>query len=109
MFVDILIGRHPLLGDNPKYDFSPTDKELVSDNIKYIAFRDTYGGDNDRTYFLQQRWNQTEIDEATVTARQKLDSGGIFLSFYISDKDSIIIRINSIIHFPPFRNSFGSI
>lgn len=73
MFVDILIGRHPLLGDNPKYDFSPTDKELVSDNIKYIAFRDTYGGDNDRTYFLQQRWNQTEIDEATVTARQKLD------------------------------------
>ena len=73
MFVDILIGRHPLLGDNPKYDFSPTDKELVSDNIKYIAFRDTYGGDNDKTYFLQQRWNQTEINEETLTAAAKLD------------------------------------
>lgn len=73
MFVDILIGRHPLLGDNPKYDFSPTDKELVSDNIKYIAFRDTYGGDNDKTYFLQQRWNQTEISEETTTAGEKLE------------------------------------
>ena len=73
MFVDILIGRHPLLGDNPKYDFSPTDKELVSDNIKYIAFRDTYGGDNDKTYFLQQRWNQTEISEDTTTAGEKLE------------------------------------
>ena len=28
---------------------------------RYITFRDTYGGDNDRTYFLQQRWNQLEI------------------------------------------------
>lgn len=73
MFVDILIGRHPLLGDNPKYDFSPSDKEMVSDNIKYIAFRDTYGGDNDRTYFLQQRWNQTEIGEETTTVQKKLD------------------------------------
>ena len=27
-------------------------KTMVSDNIKYITFRDTYGGDNDRTYFL---------------------------------------------------------
>ena len=51
MFVDILVGRHPLLMHDPDYDFSPSTKPLVSDNIKYITFRDTYGGDNDRTYF----------------------------------------------------------
>ena len=58
MLVDILIGRHPLLMRDPEYDFTPSDKEMVADNIRYITFRDSYGGDNDSTYYLQQRWNQ---------------------------------------------------
>lgn len=45
MFVDIIVGRHPLLMRDPEYDFAPSTKPLVSDNIKYITFRDTYGGD----------------------------------------------------------------
>ena len=73
MFVDMLTGRHPLFPDMARYDFSPSTKPLISDNIKYITFRDTYGGDNDRTYFLQQRWNQMEIDQETPTAGQKLE------------------------------------
>lgn len=73
MFVDMLTGSHPLLGDNPTYDFGPGSKPLVSDNIKYIQFTDSYG-ENDSTYYLQQRWNQQEIDESTPTARQILDS-----------------------------------
>ncbi len=73
MLVDIITGRHPLLPDMAEYDFAPSQKPLVSDNIRYIAFRDTYGGDNDRTYFLQQRWNQMEIDASTPTAGQLLE------------------------------------
>lgn len=73
MFVDMIVGRHPLLMRDPQYDFSPSTKTLVSDNIKYITFRDTYGGDNDRTYFLQQRWNQLEIDESSPIVRDKLE------------------------------------
>lgn len=73
MFVDIIVGRHPLLMHDPDYDFSPSPKKLVSDNIRYITFRDTYGGDNDRTYFLQQRWNQLEIDENTPLVSEKLE------------------------------------
>jgi molybdate transport system ATP-binding protein len=42
-------------------------------NLKHITFRDTYGGDNDKTYFLQQRWNQMEIDEETPTVGSKLE------------------------------------
>ena len=45
----------------------------IRDSIKYITFRDTYGGDNDRTYFLQQRWNQLEIDENTPIVTDKLE------------------------------------
>ena len=73
MFIDMLVGRHPALPDAITYDFSPSTRELVSDNIKYITFRDTYGGDNDRTYFLQQRWNQMEIDAETPTAGKVLE------------------------------------
>ncbi len=74
MLVNILTGSHPLLMRDPEYDFSPSDNKSVSDNIKYITFRDAYGGDNDKAYYLQQRWNQTEIDDATPTVAQKLDA-----------------------------------
>ena len=68
MFVDMLTGRHPAFPGMVRYGF-----EEPYDKLKYITFRDTYGGDNDRTYFLQQRWNQMEIDEETPTVGQKLE------------------------------------
>ena len=68
MLVDMITGRHPLYPDMIKYAF-----EEPYNNIKHITFRDTYGGDNDRTYFLQQRWNQMEIDEETPTVGRKLE------------------------------------
>jgi molybdate transport system ATP-binding protein len=73
MLVDIIICRHPLLLKDPVYDFSPSQKEMISDNIKYITFRDSYGGDNDKAYYLQQRWNQQEIDENTPTVEKALE------------------------------------
>ena len=72
MLVDILIGRHPLIMTEPQYDFSPSTKPLAADNIKYITFRDSYG-DSDGTYFLQQRWNQQEIDEETPRVGSELE------------------------------------
>ena len=83
LLVDILTGAHPLLMQNVEYDFSPKTSRLASDNIKYITFRDTYGGDNDRTYYLQQRWNQTEIDESTPTCGKLLED-----AFLASGKDT---------------------
>lgn len=73
LLVDILTGAHPLLMQDVAYDFAPKTSALASDNIKYITFRDTYGGDNDRTYYLQQRWNQMEIDENTPTLGSVLE------------------------------------
>ena len=65
MLADIIVGRHPLLKDEPTYDFSPSTKTLAADNIRYVSFRDSYGDNNDGTYYLQQRWNQMEIDKET--------------------------------------------
>jgi len=67
MFADIITGKHPLLMHDPEYDFAPSNKPLVADNIKYITFKDSYG-ESDSTYYLQQRWNQHDIDESTPTA-----------------------------------------
>lgn len=70
--VDIITGKYPLLMNEVKYDFSPSPLKLVSDNIKYITFRDSYG-DNDSTYYYQQRWNQHDIDENTPTVGRLLE------------------------------------
>ena len=37
-------------------------KQLASDKVRYIAFCDTYGSITDKAYYLQQRWNQHDID-----------------------------------------------
>lgn len=38
-------------------------KQLASDKVRYIAFCDTYGSNTDKAYYLQQRWNQHDIDD----------------------------------------------
>ena len=70
--VDIITGRYPLLLNEVRYDFSPSPLKLVSENIKYITFRDSYG-ESDGSYYYQQRWNQHDIDEKTPTAGQMLE------------------------------------
>lgn len=63
--VEILTGRWPLLyGNEVVYDFGEYNNRLVSENIKVMTFRDSYG-DSDATYYLQKRWNQHEIEEDT--------------------------------------------
>lgn len=59
--VDILIGAHPIWGDEVKYDFSPSTNNKASQNIKVVTFRDAYGsagGD-----FYQLRWNHGLLEE----------------------------------------------
>lgn len=65
LLVDTMTGRYPLLMNEVKYDFSPSHSNLVSDNIKYITFRDSYG-DADGNYYYQQRWNSQDLDETPV-------------------------------------------
>ena len=82
MFVDMITGRHPVFHDMITYHFND-DGRLMNEHMKYITFRDTYGGDNDRTYFLQQRWNQMEIDENTPTVGERLEE-----AYNIAGKDT---------------------
>lgn len=82
MFIDIITGRHPLIQKKTKYKSGANNKYFISDNIKYITFKDSYG-DSDGTYYLQQRWNQHDIDENTPTVHQFLEE-----AYYKSGNDT---------------------
>jgi molybdate transport system ATP-binding protein len=70
--VEALTGVNPVQGTALRYDFSPSPLRLAGENIKYIAFRDTYDG-ADNNYYLQKRWNRQDIDDDTPTAGELLD------------------------------------
>lgn len=63
LLVDMMTGKHPLLSGHISYDFRPSPTQSVYENIKYIAFKDTYGS-ADANYYYQQRWNAHDQDEA---------------------------------------------
>jgi molybdate transport system ATP-binding protein len=72
--VEIMTGHYPLLRNEVRYGFdntgteagTPTQKRLISEQMRFISFRDSYG-EQDGTYYYQQRWNQHDIDESTPT------------------------------------------
>lgn len=65
IFIDIITGKYPLLMNEVAYDFSPAATNLVSDNLRYITFRDSYG-DADGSYYYQQRWNSQDMENIPV-------------------------------------------
>lgn len=60
-----------------------TRREMRSDSVRYVAFCDTYGTRTDRSYYLQQRWNQHDIDEETPHVGEALER-----SFLLSGADN---------------------
>ena len=58
-------------------------KQLASDKVRYIAFCDTYGSITDKAYYLQQRWNQHDIDNEMPITGEILER-----SYILSGNDS---------------------
>ena len=48
-------------------------KQMASDKVRYVAFRDSYGVATDQAYYLQLRWNQHDIDAETPNTGQLLE------------------------------------
>ena len=101
MFVDMLTGKHPVFPDMVRYGFDEPYNKL-----KYISFRDTYGGDNDRTYFLQQRWNQMEIDEETPTVGSKLEEAYQLAGEDTPERRALQKHIYEIFHLEPLLDKY---
>lgn len=48
-------------------------KKWASDTVRYVAFGDAYGASTDKSYYLQLRWNQHDIDQETPTLGELLE------------------------------------
>ena len=94
--VDILTGKCPLMPMNEvKYDFTPSKAKMVSDNIKYLTFRDSYGT-SEGVYYYQQRWNQNDIEDTPLVrdllaesfrlAEEGLTRKTVFDKFWVRDE-----------------------
>ena len=101
MFVDMLTGRHPVYPGMVTYSF-----DEPYNNLKHITFRDTYGGDNDRTYFLQQRWNQMEIDEETPPVGSKLEEAYQLAGDDTPQRRALQKHIYEIFHLEPLLDKY---
>lgn len=64
--VDIILARHPLKSGTVAYSFPSPTRRYVCDNVKCLEFRDCYGGETDRDYYHQQRWNQWDVRDSRV-------------------------------------------
>lgn len=94
--VDVIVGKCALMPMNDvKYDFTPSKAKMVSDNIKYLSFRDSYGT-SEGVYYYQQRWNQNDISEtplvsdllaeATRIAEEGLKRKSVYDKFLVRDE-----------------------
>ena len=97
LFVDTLIGKYPLREGALQYDFSPSATQTVYDNVKYIAFRDTYGA-ADANYYYQQRITNYAVTPLTTLS---LDNNPALTSAYRTAfprnvAATILIRSNTI-------------
>jgi ABC-type multidrug transport system ATPase subunit len=106
MLVDMITGRHPVFPGMVEYHFNDNSERLVSENIRYITFRDTYGGDNDRTYFLQQRWNQMEIDEETPTVGSKLEEAYQLAGSDTPERRQLQQHLYELFHITPLLDKY---
>lgn len=73
--VNTLIGKYPLLMNEVEYDFSPRTSTMAFENIRYMAFRDTYGDTAEGGYYYQQRWNSQDAD-IYPTVEELMPAGG---------------------------------
>ena len=67
--VNTIIGKYPLLMNDVEYDFSPRTSHMAYDNIRYMAFRDTYGDTAEGSYYYQQRWKRA-IGDGRISFRK---------------------------------------
>lgn len=64
--VEIILGRHPVKKGIIEYAFPSPVRKYVSENVKYMAFKDCYGGETEQNYYLQQRWNSWDVDDERI-------------------------------------------
>ena len=81
-------------------------REMKSDSVRYVAFCDTYGTATDRSYYLQQRWNQHDIDEETPTVAQSLERSFLLSGPDTAERRQLQRHLYSLMGMEPLSDKF---
>ena len=81
-------------------------KQLASDKVRYIAFCDTYGAITDKAYYLQQRWNQHDIDNEMPITGEILERSFSLTGDDTSERRQYQQRLYDLFHFHALLDKF---
>ncbi len=92
--IGAMMGAIPLKEFGAQYNFEGRDSNKVSENVKYLAFKDSYGT-ADKSYYHQQRWNSFDREDQVVVADMLPTGGDAALRktiFSLFDIDSMLAK-----------------
>lgn len=98
--VDMIMGRHRMRIPQPQFDFRPSRKTQLSENIRRVEFRDTYGA-ADSGYYLQQRWHSQEIGENVPTVEEQLTEAYLLHGEDSAPRRALRERLYDMFHLRP--------
>ncbi|MFI3281437.1 MAG: ATP-binding cassette domain-containing protein [Rikenellaceae bacterium] len=67
IIIGAVMGAIPLKGIGVRYNFGEGSSNKVSESVKYLAFRDSYGT-ADKSYYHQQRWNSFDREDQPIVS-----------------------------------------
>ena len=81
-------------------------KQLASDKVRYIAFCDTYGSATDKAYYLQQRWNQHDIDNEMPITGELLERTYILTGDDTPERRAYQQQLYELFQFHPLLDKY---
>ena len=81
-------------------------KSWASDSVRYIAFDDAYGSATDKSYYLQLRWNQHDIDAETATVGQLLERAFLLTGSDTAERRAQCSDLLRLFHLDSFLDKY---
>ena len=81
-------------------------KQLASDEVRYIAFTDSYGVNVDGQYYLQLRWNQHDIDHETPTVGELLQRAYLLAGEDTPERRLMQQQLYALFHMDEFMDKY---
>lgn len=81
-------------------------KKMSSDRVRYIAFCDSYGTSTDRTYYLQLRWNQHDIDKETPCVGEMIQHTYALTGNDSPERRQLLQNLYKLFQFEPLLDKY---
>lgn len=81
-------------------------KKMPSDRVRYIAFCDSYGTSTDRTYYLQLRWNQHDIDKETPCVGEMIQHTYALTGNDSPERRQLLQNLYKLFQFEPLLDKY---